>query len=208
MITPPDATVERAWERGLKFGRYKAVDDLLDHNVEAFTGMPNLFFTWASNTNKRVHYEFLDNSVAKGQRPRTVAFGVNSEMNILDIKCMIDVDRFRKININADRPQEVYSNESKAADKNTDFLKQCVRLIPAINFADRQTGDVYARLEDGRLTWADNKHLARVLKDEDARAGFEAIGLGVGTNCVTGTTGPANLQKDSMHTLGAWGSDE
>ena len=47
MITPPEMTVERAWTRGLKVGRYKAVDDLLAHNVEAYTGMPELFFTWA-----------------------------------------------------------------------------------------------------------------------------------------------------------------
>ena len=47
MITPPDATVERAWLRGQQVGRYKAVDDLLAHNVEAYTGMPRLFFTWA-----------------------------------------------------------------------------------------------------------------------------------------------------------------
>ncbi|MEM1201315.1 MAG: hypothetical protein AAGI06_18590, partial [Pseudomonadota bacterium] len=70
MITPPEATVERAWGRGLEYGRYKAVDDLLDHNVEAYSGMPDLFFTWALNTKKKVHYEFLDNSVPKGQRPR------------------------------------------------------------------------------------------------------------------------------------------
>ena len=54
VVTPPEATVERAWGRGLEFGRYKAVDDLLDHNVEAFTGMPRLFFTWALNSSKRV----------------------------------------------------------------------------------------------------------------------------------------------------------
>ncbi|MGI9463811.1 MAG: hypothetical protein ACR2OM_07725, partial [Aestuariivirgaceae bacterium] len=137
VITPPDATVERAWERGLKFGRYKAVDDLLDHNVEAFTGMPNLFFTWALRTEKRVHYEFLDNSVQKGRQPRTVAFGWNGEMNILDMKSMIDVDRFRKININADRPSDVYSAGTAAPERNVDFLKDCVRLIPIINFADQ-----------------------------------------------------------------------
>ena len=47
MITPPEALVERAWKRGLEVGRYKAVDDLLAHNIEAYTGMPQLFFTWA-----------------------------------------------------------------------------------------------------------------------------------------------------------------
>jgi hypothetical protein len=55
MITPPEMTVERAWIRGLKVGRYKAVEDLLAHNVEAYTGMPELFFTWALSAGKRVH---------------------------------------------------------------------------------------------------------------------------------------------------------
>ena len=98
MITPPEMTVERAWERGLKVGRYKAVDDLLAHNVEAYSGMPELFFTWALDPRRRVHYEFLDNSVAEGRPPRTVAFGWNREMTILSIKSMLDIERFRKIN--------------------------------------------------------------------------------------------------------------
>ena len=41
LVTPPEATVERAWTRGLETGRFKAVEDLLYHNVEAFTGMPS-----------------------------------------------------------------------------------------------------------------------------------------------------------------------
>src|SRR5690606_13105606 len=58
MITPPHETVERAWLRGLQFGRFKSVEDLLAHNVEAFSGMPEIFFTWAMRTTKSVHYEF------------------------------------------------------------------------------------------------------------------------------------------------------
>ena len=104
MITPPVATVERAWQRGQEVGRYKAVDDLLDHNVEAYTGMPRLFFTWALRKDKQVHYEFLDNSVAAGERPRTAAFGWNDEMSILDIGCLLDIERFRKIDIAANGP--------------------------------------------------------------------------------------------------------
>ena len=38
VITPPHETVERAWRRGLTTQRYKAVDDLLYHNIEAYTG--------------------------------------------------------------------------------------------------------------------------------------------------------------------------
>ncbi|MBM3372819.1 MAG: hypothetical protein FJY44_02995 [Betaproteobacteria bacterium] len=55
MVTPPHATVERAWQRGLEVGRYKAVDDLLAHNIEAYTGMPEVFFTWALAADKKVH---------------------------------------------------------------------------------------------------------------------------------------------------------
>ena len=54
MITPPELLVERAWKRGLEFGRYKAVDDTLAHSVEAYTGMPDVFFTWVQRTDKQI----------------------------------------------------------------------------------------------------------------------------------------------------------
>src|SRR5262249_20472185 len=165
MITPPEMTVERAWTRGLKVGRYKAVDDLLAHNVEAFSGMPELFFTWALDPRRRVHYEFLDNSVAEGRPPRTVAFGWNREMTVLDIKSMLDIERFRKINIQARRPAEVYFANELAPQRNVDFLKRCARLIPVINFADGATGRTFARLERGTWVWREEQTFARMLDD-------------------------------------------
>ena len=112
MITPPEATVERAWTRGAQFGRYKAVDDLLAHNVEAYSGIPGLFFTWARRADKQVHFEFLDNSVAEGERPRTVAFGFNGRMNILDLECLLDIERYQHINIEARTPEAIYADAS------------------------------------------------------------------------------------------------
>ena len=64
MITPPAALVERAWHRGLEVGRYKAVDDTLAHSIEAYSGIPELFFTWTQRKDKPMQFEFLDNSVA------------------------------------------------------------------------------------------------------------------------------------------------
>ena len=205
MITPPELTVERAWTRGLKVGRYKAVDDLLAHNVEAYTGMPELFFTWALSEGKRVHYEFLDNSVADGQAPRTVAFGWNGEMSILDVKSMLDIDRFRKINIHAQKPEEVYVGDNLAPECNVEFLKRCARLIPIINFADYETGRVYARLEHGKWAWRDERRFADALADPDVKAGFEAIAPN-DYDSTAGTTGErANLDIAKAYTLGAWG---
>jgi hypothetical protein len=209
MITPPHETVERSWKRGLEVGRYKAVDDLLAHNVEAYTGMPELFFTWALRENKQVHYEFLDNSVAFGEQPRTIAFGWNGEINVLDVKSMLDIDRYRKINVNAAGPEEVYPDgETMAAENNTHFLAECVRLLPAVNFADRDTGRIYARLEAGRLAWRDSTLIAEAMADTDTRAGLLAVAPALltekGAVAEIGRPG-ALLQTDRFHTLGRWG---
>ncbi|MGH6900756.1 MAG: hypothetical protein ACREJ5_30085, partial [Geminicoccaceae bacterium] len=205
MITPPDATVERAWKRGLQFGRYKAVDDLLAHNIEAFTGMPRLFFTWAAKADKSVHYEFLDNSVPEGQRPRTVAFGWNREMNVLDIKCLLDIERYKNINVEATHPKRVYPDpKTMAPDRNTGFLEECARRIAAINFVDRETGLVYARMESGRMRWADPGALARAMQDEETRAGLLALAPQSIEGGKIARGAPKELDSERSHTLGQW----
>ncbi|MBO0752710.1 MAG: hypothetical protein J2P53_11390, partial [Bradyrhizobiaceae bacterium] len=176
MITPPEATIERAWKRGLQFGRYKAVDDLLAHNVEAYSGIPGLFFTWALRQDKRVHFEFLDNSVAEGERPRTVAFGLNGTMNILDLTCLLDIDRYRSVNIAARTPPAIYARpSSRYVGKNPAFLKQCLRCIPTINFAEQQTGRIWARIAGGRLTYWNRQVYQLAVRDDDTRAAFESV---------------------------------
>src|SRR5215469_14820445 len=175
MITPPEMTVERAWRRGLRVGRYKAVEDLLAHNVEAYAGMPELFLTWALVAGKRDHYEFLDHSVAEGHPPRTVAFGRNGEMTILDVKSMIDIQRFRKINIRAQTAADIYANKDLSPQGNVDFLRRCANWIPVINFADYETGQVYAQLERGTWAWRDEQHFGEALKDPDTKVGLLAV---------------------------------
>jgi hypothetical protein len=207
MITPPHETVERAWIRGLKTGRYKAVDDLLYHNIEAYTGIPQLFFSWASVNQKRVHYEFLDNSVPEGKRPRTVAFGWNGEMTVLDIKYLLDIERYKKINIEARCPEEVYDKDQMAPELNVAFLKQCAELIPMINFADYETGRIYGRLEEGRWTWRDAERVAKGADDPDTRAGLAAIGWD-DAEAGEGDGGrPEGLEEERVYTLGSWGRE-
>ena len=204
VITPPEQTVERAWTRGLKVGRYKAVEDLLAHNVEAFTGMPELFFTWALIADKRVHYEFLDNSVVEGQPPRTVAFGWGGEMTILDIKAMLDIDRFRKINIHAHNANEVYDGDNLAPEANTDFLKRCARFIPTINFADYETGAIYARLHRGQWLWRNERRFAQALADPQTEAGLMAISPNPYTAQAGATDTITDIAGEKVHTLGTW----
>ncbi len=176
LVTPPEATVERAWKRGLQVGRYKAVDDLLDHNIEAFKGIPNLFFTWALHKDKTVYYEFLDNGVAYGQKPRTIAFGKNGEMYILDFKCMFDIVRYTRINIEAKDPVGVYPGQNGMdAESNTDFLLQCSQKIPKINFVDPESKQIYASISSNKIVWLDSGELKRMLRQPDVKTGLLAI---------------------------------
>ena len=140
LVTPPAALVERAWNRGLDVGRYKAVDDTLAHAVEAYSGMPELFFTWIRRADKRVHFEFLDNTVTRGAPPRTAAFGWNDVMNILDVDCLIDIERYRKIDVDAQGPQSLYRDERDLdTDRNLGFLGRCLAEMREVR-ADGQPG--------------------------------------------------------------------
>ncbi|MET0068431.1 MAG: hypothetical protein ABW096_00220 [Candidatus Thiodiazotropha sp.] len=170
MITPPHDTVERAWERGEQVGRYKAVDDLLDHNVEAFTGISQIFFTWALDQDKDIHYEFLDNSVDLGERPRTVAYGENGSLCILCVKCMIDIDRYRKININADSAGSVYpSAREMAPEMNLAFLKACIERLENVEFVNAKNRKVAARIRSGELVELRMTELEEAVPDVDTR---------------------------------------
>lgn len=204
LVTPPEATVERAWKRGLQVGRFKAVDDLLDHNIEAFKGIPDLFFTWALHKEKKVYYEFLDNSVDYGDKPRTIAFGINSELFVLDIKCMLDIVRYTKINIEASNPDEVYPERDEfSAEANTDFLVQCAKKLSQVSFVDCQSGLIYAVMESGVVKWVDKQLIRQMLKDDEVRFGFQAIAAGVVNdleNCPEGEACvvPAELRQHVM----------
>ena len=208
VITPPEATVERAWTRGEQFGRYKAVDDLLAHNVEAYSGIPGLFFTWARRADKQVHFEFLDNSVAEGQRPRTVAFGFNGRMNILDLECLLDVERYQHINIEARTPDAIYADtSSRRAGHHSQFLKQCLRSIPIIDFAQYGTGQIYARIVGGKLIAWNPDVYRRAVPDDDVRAIFEAIAMPPKVGSLGALGDDDRLDPRQHLTLGQWGDE-
>jgi len=211
MITRPDQIVERAWQRGLEVGRYKAVDDLLAHNIEAYSGMPQLFFTWALRADKEVHCEFLDNTVPLGERPRTAAFGWNGEMNILDVKSMLDVERFRRVDVNATGPECLYGDpEALAPANNTGFLVECARRLPLLNFAEQATGRIYLCVASGTPAWADADALRVALTDPETRAGVLAVAPDIEKGTIAAAPSPVflagRLGIERIHTLGRWGS--
>ena len=151
LVTPPEATVERAWLRGLQTGRYKAVDDLLYHNIEAYSGMPDLFFSWATAKDRWVHYEFLDNSIPEGMPLRTVAAGRNGHLVVTDLDRFCDIERFRHVNVDASNADEVLEKEL-TIDEAMAIVRRACKELPAVDFLAPGIDRVFAQSRGGRIT--------------------------------------------------------
>jgi hypothetical protein len=210
VITPPEMLVERAWKRGLEFGRYKAVDDTLSHAVDAYTGMPGVFFTWVRRADKRIQFEFLDNTVALGESPRTVAFGDNDTVNVLDLRRMLDIDRYGRVSIDATAPEKLYRDPRLLApEHNTNFLRRCVEGFRIVNFADQASGRIYLQIESGIPVAVDAGALQDAIRDPDTLAGVRAVAPRALAGGVAAIETPRDLREagnESLRrTLGAWG---
>jgi hypothetical protein len=156
----------------------------------------------------RVHFEFIDNSVAQGCRPRTVAFGLNGQMTILDLTCLLDIDRYRNINIEAQTPAAIYVNpSSRCVAKNPGFLKQCLRRIPIIIFAEQHTGQIYARIVNGRLTHWNARVYRLAVRDDDTRAAFEGVASPAQRESSIALKDNDRLDPHPCLTLGQWGGN-
>jgi hypothetical protein len=209
MITPPESLVERAWKRGLEFGRYKAVDDTLAHAVEAYTGIPDVFFTWVRRSDKRIQFEFLDNTVHLGERPRTVAFGDNDTFNVLDVKGILNIERYGRINVDAASAEFLYADRRMLDPAhNMGFLRRCVESFREVNFADQASGRIYLRIESGTPESVDTNALESAVSDPDTLTGIGAVAPAALRGEVADSGAPRYLRgADGAQsaTLGQWG---
>ncbi len=176
MITPPAETVVRAWNRGLTTGRFKAVGDLLYHNVEAFTGMPSLFFAWIQSEEKKVHFEFLNNDVPLGEVPKTAAHGWGKNMVIMDVDSMINIDRYRKVNIDAQKADDVIDRSASDPLSNMSFIQRCTENLDFIEFYDRDSQQAYAQVAGGKLIWWDSGFLRSLGDQHSTVLTLQALG--------------------------------
>jgi len=178
IVTPPEATVERGWDRGLTTGRYKSVEDFLDHSVEAYAGMSKIFFKWLAYEKPFFRYEFLNNDVPRGTYPTRIASGTKQEINIYSVTGFIDIERYQKINIKAESPQQVYpGKELLSVDNNIGFLAQIVNNIVKVNFIDESTDITYLQVRHGLFNIADNQIFSEKLRYHQTAQIFSALGL-------------------------------
>jgi hypothetical protein len=173
VVTPPEDTVVRGWERGQIRGRYKSVEDFLGHCVEAYAGMPKLLFKWLANTRPKFIFEFLDNSGELGSYPTIIARGTQGQLDLFEPVAFINIERYQKINVMARSPETVYpEQEALAVGKNIGFLQQCIRKIENVRFIDLASGLVYVTANSGSFKVTNTDLFAIRLLDPDLSAIF------------------------------------
>ena len=170
IVTPPEATVERGWARGLERGRYKAVEDYLGHCVEAYEGMPKLLFKWLANKKPRFSFKFIDNSVPRGEVPILIARGSQGWMQIFEVEPLINIERYQRINIHATSAEQVAADaDDLRVAKNLGFLRQCIRRIEHIEFVDRESDQSYLLIRSGKFNVVDRQLFERQLEQGSLR---------------------------------------
>lgn len=204
MITPPEETVERAWQRGLRTGRYKALDDMLHFNIEANIGMPQLFFNWVRKTNQKIHFEFLDNAVPLGERPRTAAFGWNDSLTILDPECLRSMDRYRNINIDAKSPEDVLL---PGGPPGSDFLEDCLSKVASVTFLDADTLQVQAQTRDGLCVFERAEFLDSLSLGEHCARLARRSSTPPNVSHDPSDAEPVDVATEQTFTLGQWGEE-
>ena len=198
IITPPAQTVERAWQRGLTTERYKAVNDLLYHNIEAFNGIPELFFSWMGIGDKTVYFEFLDNDVPLGERARTIAYGHPGHMTILDPSALGNIDRFREVNTKAARPDEVLD---PAWQPTHNFIRRCFSSFARIDFVNYDDAIIYGRVESE--AWH-HKNAAHYPARRDHQDCLSALGWDQPPAATDMASSVVNVAREKRVTIGAW----
>jgi len=126
-------------------------------------------------------------------------------MNILDLKGMLNIDRFCNINIEARSPEAVYVVPRTRDRRNSaQFLRQCVQRIPLVNLALQDTGEIYAQIRNAKLVAWNRDIFAEAVHDDNVRTAFELIATPPQSDSFGFTSGDLRLDPRESQTLGQW----
>jgi len=143
-----------------------------------------------------------------GDLPRTVAFGTNDIIHVLDVSRLLDIERFGRVNVEARTPGSLYRDRACLEPQhNLRFLKQCISGFREVIFADPASGRIYLRMISGRPVLVDRELLDRMVQAPDTRVSFEAVAPSALNGSVEAPKEPQYLPRSRADspTLGEWG---
>ena len=144
-----------------------------------------------------------------GELPRVIAFGSNHTFNLLDVDGLLDVERFKRVNVDAHAPAALYPTAGcSAPEHNIVFLKRCIEQFREVNFASQASGRIYLRLGAGVPLLVDRAELQQAVADPAVRAALRAVAPGVFEAAVPAADRPLYLGSvvQGPATLGQWGT--
>jgi len=187
--------MEQFWEKVCTYGKLSEETKLV----------------WEGIVKQRV-YEKNEFFLLEGQVPRTVAFGDNYTLNVLDINRLLDIERFGRVDVNASGPETLYPDRALLAPElNVGFLKRSIGAFREVNFASQATGRIYARLRSGVPVLVDREALQQAGEDPGTYAALRVIAPGIFHGEGRAVERPQYLQGSDSSvtgpTLGEWGRE-
>ena len=124
---------------------------------------------------------------------------------------MLDIERYRRVNVNATAPEQLYPDAGVLRpENNAGFLRQCIERFREVDFADHATGRIYLSIVSGKPVWCDREALDRAIADTDTRAGILAAAPAALDRPLPAAERPRYLREqvgqEPFDTLGAWGA--
>ena len=131
---------------------------------------------------------------------------------MLDVKCLLDVERYRRVNVDASGAGISLSPERSCSLRNAipDFSASASTVFTR-SVCRQATGRIYARLVDGKPVWVDRRSAGGASADPDTRAGLLAVAPSIFDVGLPEPDRPAHLQEaiggGGVQTLGRWGGE-
>ena len=160
-----------------------------------------------ARTDKRVHFEFLDNTRAarRARRARRLSAGTARSTCSTSAACSTSSATASSTSTRRRRRRLYPDRGVLAAERNAVFLQRCVAEFREVNFVEQATGLVYLRVVDGVPQWADPDLLARMTHSADVRAGLAAALPQAFASAVPVAHAAPLPDAEAAHTVGQWG---
>ena len=121
-------------------------------------------------------------------------------MTVLDPVALSNIDRFKEVNLAATHPEDVLRSDWTPTYQ---FLKQCTKELPRLEFADQRNGQIYGKITKAQWKY---KSTAQMPKDKSIATCLSALGWDGLPDDQHSANSQIDINEVKRVTLGEWGT--
>ena len=152
-----------------------------------------------SITDKDIYFEFLDNDVPL-ENTKDHCLWKERINDCLDPVALSNIDRFKEVNLAATHPEDVLRSDWTPTYQ---FLKQCTKELPRLEFADQRNGQIYGKITKAQWKY---KSTAQMPKDKGIATCLSALGWDGLPDEQHSADNQIDINEVKRVTLGEWGT--